>query len=111
MQIGLGITGILALFLSFWAFCVASDPKNWRLWWMGVLAMVDEDSTVEQRRSNERQMAISAIVLGVLLLAMTVSCAIWTVDELRDARRSKTGIELELERAQGEIDRLSGRRR
>ena len=108
---GTAITAILSLFLSFWALNVSRDPKTWRLWWLDLLAVLDVETPREMRKSQERQMAAVGFLLFVMLLAMSVSCAFWTFDHVRDSHRDKTSMELEMERTRREIDSISTRMR
>ena len=107
MPIAIAITAIISLFLSFWALNVSRDPKAWRLWWLDLLAVLDVETPREMRKSQERQMAAMGFLLFLLLIATSVSCAFWTVDQIRDERRDKTRVELEIERTKRQIDDLS----
>ena len=63
MNIGIVIPGILTLFLSVWAFLVARDPRQWRLWWMSLLGALDYNTPTEIKRRQEGQMAKAAWVM------------------------------------------------
>ncbi|MCB1226267.1 MAG: hypothetical protein KDK99_10685 [Verrucomicrobiales bacterium] len=107
MSVTFAITGIITLFLSFWALNVSRDPKEWRLWWLDLLAVLDVETPREMRRVQERQMAAIGFLLFVLFVATTVSCVFWTVDSIRDTHRDKTRMELEIERTKRQIDQYS----
>ena len=86
MHLALAITSILTLFLAVWAVNVMRDPRKWRLWWLHQLGVVDLNSTREERRAREKQMSLLAMPLFLLLFAISLSCAWWTYDQLRQAK-------------------------
>ncbi len=109
MPIGLAITSILALFISFWALNVARDPRVWRMWWMDLLGVLDVDADREQRRVQEVQMTVICYAVFVLLLATSLSGAFWTVDLVREYKREKTRFERQIDSASREIDKVKSK--
>ena len=109
MPYGFAITAILSLALSIACLRVSSDAKFWRLRWMDILGVLDVENDRNLRRIQERQMAAVSLVLFVLFAAVTVSCAYWTFDEIRESRREKSFLEREIEMARKEIEGVSRR--
>lgn len=93
----LAITAILCLALGVWMILMGADPKKWRLLWLDALGMLDTDTTREDRRLQEGQMRFMAFALFFLLAALGVSCAFWSVEQVREGKRTKTTVERELE--------------
>ncbi len=106
MPIGLAIATILSFAVSFWVLHVARDPREWRLWWMDILGVLDVDSDREKRRMQEAQMSVICYVMFVLLLAVSLSGAFWTFDLVREAKREKTRFEREMIRSNREIEKV-----
>lgn len=106
MPIGLAIATILSFFISFWVLHVARAPREWRLWWMDIIGVLDVDSDREKRRVQEAQMSAICYVLFVLLLVVSLSGAFWTFDLVREAKREKTRFEREMIHANREIEKV-----
>lgn len=109
MPYGFAITAILSLALSIACLRVSSDAKFWRLRWMDILGVLDVEHDRQLRRIQERQMAAVSLILFVLFTAVTISCAYWTFDEIRENRREKSFLEREVEMARKEIEGVSRR--
>jgi len=71
----------------------------------------DMDIGLDQgyRRNQERYFTLMLSLLFVLLLAFSVSCFYWTVVEIKEMRREKTTIELELESGRLEVAKMAQR--
>ena len=93
MHLALAITSILSLFLAIWAVQVIRDPRHWRLWWLNLWGVPDLNSTREQRRSRERQMALLAVPLCLLLFSLSASGGWWILAQLRQARNPVPVVE------------------
>lgn len=109
MPIGLAVTAILAFTLSIACLKVANDVKMWRLRWMDFLGVLDVESDRDMRKSQEKQMAMICFVLFALFAAVAISCAYWTMDEIREVKREKSPIEREMDMGRKEIDGLRAR--
>ena len=107
----LAISAILSIAMGIWLFAVGRDPKHWRLMWLDFFGILDSDTTREERRAQEAQIRFLAIILSLLLLALSVSCAFWSADQMREGLRPKTTAERELEdlrrRAEGKHQQKS----
>jgi len=104
MPIGSAIIAILCLTFGITCLRVASEPKMWRLWWMDLLGVLDVDTDRDARKSQERQMSLMCHLLFVLFATLSVSCAYWTVDGIREVKRNKSVLEREAEMGREEID-------
>jgi hypothetical protein len=91
------ISGILCLALGIWFLFVGRDPKKWRLWWLDLFGILDVDTSRSVRRGQEFALAGFSFILFGLLIAMSVSCSFWSVDEWQERLRPRTSLELELE--------------
>jgi len=111
MPIGLAVTAILTLSLGFACLHIGRDPKMWRLRWMDLLGVLDVETDRDRRKSQERQMSILSHLLFVLFLALSLSCAYWTFDQIREAKREKTRLERDMEITRQEIDGVRARTR
>ncbi len=100
---------ILCIALCVWMFCVGRDPRTWRLWWLDLFGLLDADTPREQRLSQEGHIRIMASILFLLLAALSVSCAFWAFDQVRDGLRRKTTVERQLNYLKREVDRMKGR--
>jgi hypothetical protein len=109
MPIGLAISSILALFVSFWALNIARDPRVWRLWWMDLLGVLDVDTDREARRIQEQHMSFICYLLFILLMATSFSGAFWTIDLVREFKREKTRFEREVDINRDEIDKVQSK--
>ena len=88
---------ILCLALGIWTAMVGANPKRWRLQWLDTLGMLDTDTTREDRRLQEGQLRIMAFTLLFLLALLGVSCAFWSLEQMREGKRTKTTAEREME--------------
>lgn len=109
MPIGLAVSSILALFVSFWALNIARDPRVWRLWWMDLLGVLDVDTDREARRIQEQHMSIVCYLAFILLLATSFSGAFWTIDLVREYKRDKTRFEIEVDIDKAEIEKVQSK--
>lgn len=107
---GLAITAILCLAFGVWMILVGSNPKRWRLLWLDMLGMLDTDTTREDRRLQEGHLRIMAFALFFLLIALGVSCTYWSVEQVREGKRTKTTVERELEYLRREAEGARGRK-
>ncbi len=110
MPYGAAITAIFTVFLCCWAFNMARDPKQWRLWWMNLLGIVDLTSSREQRRRQETQISLVAWFLCVLCLAVGASCIYWTAVEWQEFRRPKTHFEQDQEYTRRQAEEVQSRK-
>lgn len=94
---GLAISAILCLALGVWAILIGANPKHWRLLWLDALGMLDTDTNREDRRLQESQMRIMAFAMFFLLAALGVSCAFWSLEQVRESHRTKSSVERELD--------------
>jgi hypothetical protein len=104
MPIGSAVLAILSLSFSIALLKMGSDTKLYRLWWMDLLGVLDVDSDREARKAQERQMALMCYLLFFLLIGLCVSCIYWTVDGVREVRRDKSLLELEIDMGRREIE-------
>lgn len=95
MAIRFAVFTILSIAACFWTINMARDPRKWRLWWLDFLTILDIDTNREQRRVQERRLGIMAYMLFVVFIASSISCAFWTVDQVREEQRLKTAPELD----------------
>ena len=109
MPISLAVTSILCLALCFWAFHVSRHPRDWRLRWLDLLGVLDVDTSREQRRTQERHIALMGNAFLIAFAAATLSCVFWTVDQIREQRREKTPVEREFELTRREIEAVKER--
>ena len=105
----LAISAILSIAMGIWLFAVGRDPKHWRLMWLDFFGILDSDTTREERRAQEAQIRFMAIILSLLLLALSVSCAFWSADQMREGLRPKTTAERELEDLRRRAEGILGR--
>lgn len=83
--------------MGLWLLRVGINPKHWRLVWLDFFGILDSDTTREERRSQEGQIRFMSLTLFLCVTALSVSCAFWCVDQLRDGQRGKTAVERELD--------------
>ena len=94
---GFAISCILSIAASVWLFVVGREPKEWRMRWLDLFGLHDADTPRHKRLTQEKQLRFMSFVLFLLCVTMSVSCAFWTVFQLREGLRPKTGVEQELE--------------
>jgi hypothetical protein len=107
---GFAISTILSIAASVWLFVVGREAKEWRMRWLDLFGMHDADTPRPMRQAQERQLRFMSFFLLVLCVAMSVSCAFWTVFQLREGLRPKTGIEQELDMLRQQAERAMNQR-
>ena len=106
MAVRFAVFTILSIAACFWTISVARDPRKWRLHWLDFLTVLDIDTTREQRRVQERHMAVMAYLMLAISAASAVSCAFWTFDQVREVQRFKTAPERDAENIRKQIERV-----
>ena len=106
---GLAISAILSISTGLWLLLVGLNPKHWRLMWLDFFGVLDSDTTRPERRSQEGQIRVMALLLCLLFFSLSVSCAFWCADEVRDGLRPKSTAERELEYLKRRADKSRGR--
>jgi hypothetical protein len=107
---GFAISTILSIAASVWLFVVGRGAKEWRLRWLDLFGLHDADTPRPMRQAQERQLRYMSFFLLLLCVAMSVSCAFWTVFELREGLRPKTRVERELDMLRQQAERAMSRR-
>lgn len=107
MAIRFAVFTILSIALCFFALNVGRDPKKWRLYWLDLLSILDVDTSREQRRGQERQLAMMSYFMFVLFVVSSACCAFWTFDQVREQQRDKTAPERDLEYIRKQIDEVA----
>ncbi len=90
MAVRFAVFTILSIAICFLAINVGRDPKRWRLLWLDFLSILDVDTSREQKKAQERQLAFMAYFLFVVFFTSAFSCGFWTVDQIRETQRYKT---------------------
>jgi hypothetical protein len=106
---GLAIYAILAIAIAMWLLQVVLNPKHWRLMWLDFFGVLDTDTTREERHAQEAHLRFLALILCLLVLATSISCAFWSADQVRENLRPKTTAERELEDLQKRAEGLRRR--
>lgn len=107
MAIRFAVFTILSIALCFLTINVGRDPKKWRLLWLDFLSILDVDTSREQRRMQERQLAMVSYFMFVLFLVSGLCCAFWTFDQVREQQRVKTAPERDLDYIRKQIDEVA----
>jgi hypothetical protein len=110
MEVPFAVTAIIMLAVSVLFLSMARDPKTARLRWMDLLGVMDADTDRGRRKSQEAQVAAVGVMLFCLTIAGSLSCAFWTVDQIRERHREKTRFEREIELTRREIEHAQGKR-
>lgn len=106
MAIRFAVFSILSIAACFVAVNMARDPRKWRLHWLDLLTVLDIDTSREQRKVQEQRLSMLSYVMFVIFVASTVSCAFWTVDQIREMQRFKTAPERENDEVRKAIEKV-----
>lgn len=98
------IFAILSIAFGVWMLLVSRNPKHWRLRWLDLFGILDTDTTRQKRQTQEAQLRFMALVLFVLLTAMSISCIYWSAWQLRESWRPRNSVERELELLRKQAD-------
>ena len=107
MAVRFAVFTILSIAACFWAINLARDPRKWRLHWLDFLTVLDIDTHREQRRVMESQLSMIAYMLLVIFAASAISCAFWTIDQIREEQRIKTAPERDSEYIRKQIEEVA----
>lgn len=106
MAIRFAVFTILSIAACFVSINMARDPRKWRLMWLDFLTILDIDTDRDQRRAQEKNLGMMAYLMFVIFIASAVSCAFWTVDQVRETQRLKTAPERDNEYMRRQIDEV-----
>ena len=106
MAVRFAVFTILSIAACFWVINIARDPKKWRLHWLDFLTVLDIDTHREQRVVMEGQLRTIAQLLLVIFAAAAISCAFWTVDQIREEQRTKTAPERDSDYIRKQIEEV-----
>ncbi len=106
MAVRFAVFTILSIALCFLAINMGRDPRKWRLLWLDFLSMLDVDTSREQRREQEKQLSIVSYLMFVIFFFSAISCAFWTIDQMREESREKTAPERDLEWTRRQIEEV-----
>ena len=106
MAVRFAVLTILSIAACFLAVDVARNPRKWRLNWLDFLTVLDMDTSRDQRRAQETQVAAFGYVMAVVFAAAAISCAFWTIDQVRESQRLKTAPERDSEYLRKQIEEV-----
>lgn len=106
MAIRFAVFTILSIAACFVTINMARDPRKWRLMWLDFLTVLDIDTDREERRKQERHLGVLAYLLFIVFIMSVVSCAFWTVDQVKEMQRQKTPPERDSEYMRRQIEQV-----
>ncbi len=101
---GFAIFAIITIAIAVWMFLVGRDPKRWRLIWLDTFGVLDSDTERHERRQQETHLRFAAFLLCLLFATTSLSLIFWAVDDVRETRRPKSAVEIELDQYRRSIE-------
>ncbi len=96
---------IISIFMFCWTFIMARDPKTWRMWWMALFAIIDMNSTREQRRRYELRLSIVSWIFAGLFLISGVASVYVIIIEVQEERMPRTQFEKDQDKTMQDIEK------